>query len=224
MIPIEPRGKRPLVSWTGYQRRTASEEEVRAWWTRWPDANIGIVTGRVSGIVVVDVDGTAGSGSLRNRAIPPTVVCATGRGHHYYFAHPGFNVANRTHLLPGVDVRGEGGYVVAPPSTHENGKQYAWGQDSSPQDEELARVPDWLAQLWRTDNLSTELVAGVAEGERNVAAARLAGKFLSRGFSARETFAWLLLWNARNKPPLDVKELARVVRSIASREAKRILR
>ncbi|MCX8114682.1 MAG: bifunctional DNA primase/polymerase, partial [Burkholderiaceae bacterium] len=92
-IPIEPRGKRPLVPWLEFQQRIADAEEIAAWFARWPDANVGIVTGRVSGIVVVDVDAQHGGlDSLRalereHGALPTTVEAITGGGgRHLYFA------------------------------------------------------------------------------------------------------------------------------------------
>lgn len=121
---------------------------VADWWTKWPTANIGIVCGEPSGIVVVDVDGSEGHDSLR-LAIPAgsmchTVTARTPRGTHIYFKHPGFKVGNRASLLPGIDIRGDGGYVIAPPS-EVGGIVYEWLND--PFSVNIAETPDWLLSL-----------------------------------------------------------------------------
>jgi hypothetical protein len=219
-----------MVRWTAYQKRLATIDEVRAWWRRWPTGNIGIVTGAVSGVVVLDVDGRTGEESLKSGqyVLPPTVVSRTGNGLHFFFKHPRKLVPTRAGILPGLDVRGDGGYVVVPPSVHASGRRYSWGEHSGPGDAEYSDVPGWLSALFRSTSLAPDaagetFLRGAAEGERNVAAARLAGRFLSRGFSATETLDLLVLWNERNRPPLGREELVRVVKSIAGREARRIL-
>ena len=138
VIPMQQRGKRPLVAWLEFQRRLAGPDEIDAWYRRWPDANVGIVTGRVSGLVVVDIDvGHGGAESLvrlENEREPllPTVEALTGGGgRHFYFSHPGGLVPNRAGIAPGIDVRGDGGCVVAPPSVHSSGRRYAWAAGSS---------------------------------------------------------------------------------------------
>lgn len=120
-------GKHPrLPSWTRYQQEIASEEQVRQWWGQWPLANVGIATGRVSGIVVVDIDPAHGGDASLLDIDTKTVTCLTGGGgEHYYYAHPGGTVGNRAGVIAGVDLRGDGGYVVAPPSNHSLGT-YRW--------------------------------------------------------------------------------------------------
>jgi len=112
-------GKHPRINdW----RKDATTETsiIKAWWTRWPSANIGIVTGRDSGMVVVDVDGDEGDAAFRRLCaeqnfMPETLTATTGRGRHHYFAHPGVEVPNSARTVAdGVDVRGDGGYIVAP--------------------------------------------------------------------------------------------------------------
>ncbi len=107
---------------------------IRAWWRRWPDANVGIRTGSVSSLVVVDVDpGHGGLDTVRRLhaegPLPEGLRVRTGSGGwHLYFAHPGGVICNSagTALGPGVDVRGDGGYVIAPPSRHRSGGRYLW--------------------------------------------------------------------------------------------------
>jgi hypothetical protein len=123
---------------------------IKRWWQRWPTANVGIRTGAVSGLVVLDVDPPhGGNQSLRalvaaNEALPATVTVRTGSGGlHLYFAHPGGSVHNSSSALgAGIDVRGDGGYVIAPPSLHVAGQPYQWTASAR-----LARLPGWLQTL-----------------------------------------------------------------------------
>ena len=233
VIPIEPHGKRPLVAWTEYQQRRATVDEVTRWFRRWPDANVAIVTGEVSGIVVLDVDERDGGAlSLAQLdtelgPIPSTVEVATGGGgRHLYFRHPGGRVSNRVGLRSGIDLRGDGGCVVAPPSVHPSGGRYAWVLSHSPDDVEIAPLPSWLLHrpggaghpmvYWR--QLARE---GVPEGERNSTLASLTGHLLWRGVDPQVALELLLAWNRmRCRPPLPDGEVASVVESIARLHAR----
>ena len=151
VIPVQPGGKRPLIAWEAYQHRLPREAEVEAWLAERPEANLGIVTGAVSGLVVLDVDRAHdGEASLRRLErrygpLPETpVVRSGGGGFHFYFRHPGVEIRNRAGLAPGIDLRGDGGLVVAPPSLHPSGRRYLWERAHGPEDTELAPLPDWL--------------------------------------------------------------------------------
>ncbi len=151
VIPAEPRGKRPVVAWQEFQRRIATADEIADWFGRWPDANVAVVTGALSGLVVLDIDPRHGGTDSLSRLeithgpLPQTLEALTGGGgRHLYFRHPGGLVRNRVGLAPGVDVRGDGGCVVAPPSVHPSGKRYAWVASHGPEDRPPARAPDWL--------------------------------------------------------------------------------
>ncbi len=120
VIPMQPQGKRPLVAWRPFQQQRAGPAEIEAWFRRWPDANVGLVTGAISGLVVIDVDvrhDGAHSVDAAERAggpLPSTVEALTGGGgRHLYCAHPGRWTPNRVAMRPGIDVRGDGGCVVA---------------------------------------------------------------------------------------------------------------
>ncbi len=227
VIPVQPRGKVPLVSWTEFQLRRAGENEVRAWWQRWPDANVGVVTGAQSGLIVVDIDGPTGEQSVNDEASMNTVECRTGRGRHLYFAHPGARVGSRAGVRPGVDVRGDGGYVVAPPSIHASGRPYEWRLAHEPGTLDLAALPGWVSAIPQLSSLGSPAGAGVWEGVpaggRNSAAARLAGVLLRRGFTGREVLEAVLAWNANNRPPMDRGEVMGVVSSVARAHARRVL-
>lgn len=236
VIPLRPRDKRPtLSSWSDYQSRQAKEGEIRKWWDRWPDANIGLVTGTVSGLIVLDLDGPESVDFVKQQGVPHTVVASTGKGWHVYFQHPGQPVQNAASLsgIKGLDVRGDGGYAVAPPSVHSSGRQYKWAKGRSPDDLPLAPCPGWLVELLadrdqaaspepgREPGWVEKLLQGVPEGQRDDAATRLAGHFLGKGLPESEVLALLLAWNQRNQPPLPEKDVEKCVRSVASREARK---
>src|SRR6516162_3079795 len=125
-------GKHPRTQ-HGLKNATTDAAQIRKWWRMWPQANIGVAAGAVSGFVVLDVDSyKGGTESLRDleqsyRPLPETVQQLTGGGGvHYVFAHPGTPVRNRVETLgAGLDIRGDGGYIIAAPSLHTSGKQYA---------------------------------------------------------------------------------------------------
>jgi hypothetical protein len=228
VLPVRAHDKRPLIAWEPLQTVRPSENDVFEWFERWPDANIGILTGEISNIVVVDVDPKHGGDHSIERLqqrfglLPPTVESETGgSGRHLYFLHPGILCRNRAGLAQGIDLRGDGGYVVAPPSVHPNGRSYTWTRGHSPADMSLAPLPRWLIGAggvragrslidWR--NLVRE---GVTEGQRNSTLASLAGHLLWHGVDPAVTLELLLAWNcARCRPPLDDAEAAQVVQNI----------
>jgi len=118
--------KHPRVSdWAA--AATTDATMIRAWWARNPHSNIAIVTGARSGVVVIDVDGPRGLESIeRLGALPITPMSLTASGYHLLRAHPGTPVKTEANVLPGIDVRGDGGYIIAPPSVHVSGWRYAW--------------------------------------------------------------------------------------------------
>ena len=231
VIPLEPREKRPLLRWEEYQRRRASEGVVRRWFACWPDANIGVVTGSISGLVVLDVDPGHGGGESLARLeaihgpLPFTVSAVTGGGgRHVYFRHPDGEVRNRVGIAPGLDLRGDGGYVVAPPSVHPSGRPYAWEPSGSPDEAALAPIPAWLLQTVEEDGAHpghslhywrSMIREGVAEGARNNTIASLAGHLLWHDVDPAIVLDLLLCWNAeRCRPPLSDDEVAQTVQSI----------
>ncbi len=145
--------KHPRVA-GGLKSATTDTSQVWRWWARWPAANIALRTGEVSGLVVLDVDPDHGGDdsldALRrdHGALPPCRTIRTGSGgRHLYFAHPGRLVRNDAgrRLGPGLDVRGDGGYVIAPPSRHATGGQYAVETDPAL----IPQLPGWLLEALR---------------------------------------------------------------------------
>lgn len=143
IFPVELKGKRATHNWKPYQTDKAPLDRVKQWALK--PSNIGIATGAISGIVVLDLDSVEAEAEARQRGLPPTVTVRTAKGLHAYFRHPGGTIGNRTRLLPGTDIRGDGGYVVAPGSVHETGFVYTW--ENSPDLFGLADMPQWLTEL-----------------------------------------------------------------------------
>ena len=229
VLPLHPRDKRPLIRWEHLQHERASEEEVTEWFLRWPDANIGIVTGEISNLIVLDIDpkhgGDAGLERLEQKFGPlsPTMEALTGGdGRHLYFAHPGGLTRNRIGLLQGIDLRGDGGYIVSPPSIHPTGRPYTWAPGRAPDEITLAPLPRWILvplrgpRVGRTLPQWRQLVReGVLEGERNSTIASLTGHLLWHGVDSEVALELMLAWNRmRCRPPLDDAEVAQVVASI----------
>ncbi|MGH9075151.1 MAG: bifunctional DNA primase/polymerase, partial [Acidimicrobiales bacterium] len=140
-------GKHPRVAWRDLER--PDEAKVTTWWTRWPGAGIALLTGLTSGLVVVDVDpGHGGEASLaalvaEHGPLPDTLaVTSGGGGRHYYFGAPAQGLSNDAGraLGPGLDVRADGGIVVAPPTRHVSGGRYEWAEAAP-----LAPLPAWVA-------------------------------------------------------------------------------
>src|ERR1700690_1230160 len=126
VIPLKPNSKDPAILWKEFQKRRATESEVREWFRKWPNANVGIVTGSISSIVVIDLDGPEGIESAKKLGLSSSCISLTGDGKHLWYKHPGVNVENAVRVAPGMDIRGDGGYIVAPGSIHESGRRYRW--------------------------------------------------------------------------------------------------
>lgn len=219
VIPVG-NDKKPLVGWKQYQDEKVDTDQIRQWHKDYEDINIGIVTGEISGLVVVDVED---GGSIDG--YPPTVTAKTGGGGwHLYYKHPGEKVANASRIEELTDIRGDGGYVIAPPSDHPSGGNYEW--QAGFDDVEMAEFPIHLFNFsnqgedQKTD-WQNELNREVPEGERNETATKVAGKYLRNLPEDAEQHAWLSFkeWNkSQCKPPLTEAELKNVWESIKSRE------
>jgi hypothetical protein len=144
-------GKHPRTL-HGLHDASRQPDQLWHWWRRWPEANVGIRTGKTSGLVILDVDTRhSGEDSLAALeaaydSLPSTLTAQSGGGgQHLYFRHPGPRLPNSTQVggYAGLDVRGDGGYIVAPPSRHRSGTPYRWASPSAP----LALLPDWFGDL-----------------------------------------------------------------------------
>jgi hypothetical protein len=218
-------GKHPRTA-HGLKDATTDAETIRAWWSHWPDANIGVATGAASGIIVLDVDGVAGGDSLLTLFEPhgfqldDTLASESGGGgRHVFFQHPGAQVANSVGRLgKGLDIRGDGGYIVVSPSVHQTGQRYSWRDENAP----ISPLPAWLAeQLCRTSEgrlLRNEIAKPdfIPQGRRNSTLASLAGTMRHRGMDVNPITAALLeVNNSRCQPPLPEPEVRAIADSIS---------
>jgi hypothetical protein len=155
-IACTSKGKHPAVPWTKYQTERASREQIIEWFTgKYRDYGVGLITGKVSGFFVIDIDeapGKPGADTIQNVQmihgdLPLTVQARTGGGgRHILLRHPGskYITTAKNVLGPGVDVRGDGGFIVAAPSLHESGRYYLWDDRAHPGNTPIADAPDWL--------------------------------------------------------------------------------
>lgn len=233
VFPVQPGGKAPLVA-RGLHDATRDPAQITALWSRCPDAGVAIRTGAASGLVVLDVDGDDGHDKLHDLErehgeLPITASVHTPRGGtHLYFQHPGRDVRNSAGRLgPALDVRADGGYVVAPPSRGPNGRRYEPDEQAP-----VAPLPGWLSALLAPQQSPPRrsrepvgtwlrIVAGVARGERNASLTRLVGHLLARDVDVRLVAELARLVDSRNTPPLGGTEVDRIVESIAARELRR---
>lgn len=145
VIPIKRADKTALVGWRGFQLSRPTDDQILEWFAEYPGANLAIITGSVSGIVVLDIDSPEGLRIAKANGLPKTPAVKTGKGWHLYFKHPGAKLPNWVKKIQDIDLRGDGGYVVAPPSIHENGAIYSWVPDTA--DLPFADLPSWVIDL-----------------------------------------------------------------------------
>jgi len=144
VFPLRPRDKKPLAKTNGFYDATTDTKQVEQWWAAKPACNIGIRTGEASNICVIDIDGEEGESEWRailgDNPEPGTLTNKTGSGgRHLIFQHPGTKIGNQN-LSAKINVRADGGYIVAPPSIHPSGKAYEWANP----DAKIEPLPDWL--------------------------------------------------------------------------------
>lgn len=218
-------GKEPMTA-HGVKDATTDQAVISQWWDNCPDANIGIATGsRSGGLVVIDLDidedrGLNGYEVLRewqkeHGELPETWQSITGRGGYHLFYRDAARNSNRAAMYEGVDIRGENGYVVAPPSVHENGRLYEWEQ--GPGDLEIAQVNDKVAEfmLGPLPEQTTQRFQEpetIPEGQRVSSLVKLIGSQRAKGLSTEAIRAAVKAENeARCIPPLTDRELEKEV-------------
>jgi hypothetical protein len=177
-IPIEPGGKKPLVRWEEYQKRAPTEEEVQAWWAKWPDANLAVLTGEAGGLDILDLDVGHDPWPPAGCELPKAYVCLNARGRlHYGFRHlPGLRTS-AGELGMGVVVHADGSYVLVPPSVVA-GKDYHLVLGPLAQ-ALTAEAPAWLRAALLNGKPAAAKAAipsdTVPEGARNDTLTRLTG-------------------------------------------------
>lgn len=221
-------GKHPRTE-HGLKDATAETGTIRGWWQKWPNANVGILTGADSGLVVLDVDPRHGGDKTleelqrQHGPLPKTISQITGGGgQHLFFRHPGGYINSGSGKLgPGLDVKADGGYIVVAPSMHISGNHYTW--DPATKDGGLAELPGWLLEKLREPTHSGTGAASdrsegepIPWGERNATLASLAGSMRRRGMTEEEILQALLVVNDRRCiPPLPEDEVKSIASSVA---------
>ena len=235
VLPLKE--KKPTVKWKPFQSRLATEAEAKDWFKNAsPKMQIAMILGRISGgLWVLDADGPTAVQWLEKNAPSTNVYALTRRGRHAYYRMPdGVEIRNTVNIVPElknlfgdqVDVKGEAGYAIIPPSPHSEGF-YEWEIAGQGWNE----LPQWRPPTKETEpqkpaagngNLNLDLTGirehgeyrHAGEGERNSLLASYAGELLARGLSASEVETWALGWNFGNSPPLPNDEVRRTVESI----------
>jgi hypothetical protein len=217
VFPINAGEKTPATA-HGLLDATTDPDTIRSWWKDMPDASVGIRCGSASGLVVLDVDPAhGGEDSLRDLEakhgpLPATLEAATGGGGlHLFFRHPGRPVRNSAGTLgKGLDLRGDGGYVVAPPSIHPSGKRYAWLGAGR-----LEAAPEWILEppAKNRHRPAAAIPETISDGQRNATLFSLAGSMRNRGMTVDEIEVALTAVNERCDPPLPADEVRRMAES-----------
>lgn len=231
-------GKHPITAEVGVNAPCKTPLDVELWWARHPMANIGVATGAQSGFVVLDVDPKGGGwDSLhglmkRHGPIGETYVSVTGSGgRHILFRHPGKPVRNSVGCMPGIDIRGDGGLIVAPPSMHSSGCRYGWHSQGHPARARLLAMPGWMEKSLRSNGEKKKVgakknggwpkpgkvfdlsaVPRFSEGERNDEMCRIVGRLIWESRDLDEVMSLAHKINeSRCNPSLPEREVTRLV-------------
>lgn len=224
ILPVKPEEKRPyMINWLQYTHSRANKTTVDNWFKNLSGAGVGVVTGKISNIVVLDVESYCKTPIDELLKMYPTqMVSKTGSGgYHLFYQYPTgvSKVSNRVGIFEGADLRADGGFIVLPPTTHPSGGKYEWIKRGIP-----GTFPRALLELesqprTQSEGWITEALRGTSEGGRNDTCARLAGYFFKKGLNLDIVEALLMEWNERNDPPLPVHEVRTTIKSIEKSHA-----
>jgi hypothetical protein len=241
----DDRGKHPRVGWAAFQQERASRDQIRSWWYRWPDANIGVITGAISRLVVLDIDlahgGEASLEELEERfgRQPETVTALTGGGgRHFFYEHPGgeAEVRGGSNYMPGIDIRGDGGLIIAPRSLHASGQHYEWEASSDPWENVCAPMPASMVALMSEKptvigeriggkerfDITEALGSPILEGDRDESLVRLAGHYVAKYRNGKKSMERILEINELLcKPPLKEQQVRKIVDSVLRRQERK---
>lgn len=207
----------PLVKWGPFQDRLPTEAEIREWWTKWPDANIAMATGPLSGIAVLDLE----LEGLQQIDMVANTMTLTGKGKQGFFKFVE-GLRNKAALAKtkGYDVRADGGYVVLPPSIHPNGKRYAWALGPLPIESLIEFPPKVLADIGEAKKIAdakpegwlADLLTNLQEGNRNDSFTRAVGKLHYHGLD--KATIWAILLPHAKASNFEESELNSVIQSV----------
>lgn len=210
-------GKHPRTQ-NGVLDATTDPDQIKKWWEQWPTANVAIATGKISGIDVLDIDPRHGGNQsleeleAQHEPIPSTPIANTGGGgRHIVFRHHE-GLRNKAGIAPGIDIRADGGYVVAAPSIHASGNIYSWDANLKPTKVDIAEWPPWLLALAQgpadgKTPAAPPVDGEIPEGQRNAILLSLAGTMHRRGMVEAEIAAALHVINETRCSPPDQRQL-----------------
>ena len=225
VVPISE-DKKPLIKWKEYQKEEQTIEMIEMWWEQWPTAGIAIITGEISGLIVVDCDTEEAAEAVLAADIYSPITAVTRRGRHLFFRHPGHRVKNAANWkgMKNVDLRGDGGLVKVYPSTN-----YKWdlapGVNVSdiPFELPLFEFDDAEVESDPLDLSTTNVVAIhdgiIPTGERNDGMTRVVGKLITDDPTLWGKDLLIQAWAENQKrcqPPLEKEEMLTIVNSVAS--------
>jgi len=226
VIPCKPGTKVPAIDWKKYQEVRTTREQIREWWTKWPDANVAIVTGEISGITLIDIDGSKGIESLTtlSEPLPDTRRHKTPHGTHHLYQYQSL-LYTGANFLPGIDVRNDGGIAVMPPSVVDDTKYKVEANSDVFASFDLPPEILCFRKTLKIDVLgdtsavtdmwvSQAIKNGAEEGERNSKATSLAGYLFSKGHPSDVIQESLYNFAAKCTPPMDTSDIDIIVNSV----------
>lgn len=241
VLPMD--GKQPLIKFANQPPLTV--KQIKNYWSKWPEANIAL---RTVDFFVLDIDTKAGHGvngmksyhELPNGVIIPTLSQRTASGgYQMFFKKPDNNqVKQIIGWRPGIDIKAHvNNYVVVPPSTTDRG-QYKWINENAPikpaSQQLLKLIDDWhpatnkqpdyypqqTGKRW-TGQVLDNIVQGAPEGQRNDYMTRLCGQLIHAGAENETVWTLINYANQFNTPPLDNREVGKIVASVLREELKK---
>ena len=231
-IIVVGKNKVPLIPWKEFTTRRATAEEIDVWFDRFPEAQIGLVTGKISNVTVVDIEKEGGP-EMWNRFPQDCAISQTGGGGRHYFYEYAPGIKNAVRILDNVDLRGDGGYVVLPPSTSDKG-QYSWIQRAA-----CTKFPKHLFNLpeqntgGSSEQVDVKDLANIflqtavlnyrpsGEGGRNNSLTKFAGVLISEVHPLKwDSDVWPALYaaNKKEEKPLDDYEMQKIYASVKQSE------
>ena len=219
ILPVKPDEKRPyMTNWLQYTRTRPGKQLVNNWFNNLSGAGVGLVTGKISGVVVLDVENWCPTpvDELLKRYPTNMIARSGGGGVHLFYSYPQNvgRITNRVGIFEGADLRADGGFLVLPPTLHPSGNRYEWIKRGIPGAFPMAFLDLESRSPTSNEGWITEALRGVSEGGRNDTCARLAGYFFKKGLNSDIVEALLMEWNEKNDPPLPVSEVRTTIKSI----------
>lgn len=223
--------KKPLVSWKTYQDRLPTVDELAMWWKKYPDASVGVVTGRLSGVFALDIDIGYDKEFVKSLNLPKnTPISQTpSGGYHVFYKYPEGHEIKTGAAIAGpnshLDCRGVGGFLVVAPSTYPNGAPYKWLTSFDQYKPADAPLSLYMALgIGSSEKKRTnfrEIATGGNPGNRNHSAASMVGlltRYLPERYWGTTVLPLLYAWNEQNTPPLPQEEVYNVYMSICDKE------